>query len=237
MIAATKSCQVAATRRLQAQFLALLPKLQTHAQIIFRDIACPDKKADLICETTALAWKWYLRLAARGKDVMQFPMVFIYLVGRAVRSGRRLCGHERAKDVLSPVAQRCHHFKAESLSPSTPTALDDLYSQPYAQEMQDAFEERLRDNLQTPVPDQVAFRLDWPRFLRTLTQRDRDLVGHLSLGNSGKWVAARFGLTEGRVSQLRQRWCREWRLFQGDEEAYRTAPGQEQHQAKLTPVC
>jgi hypothetical protein len=100
---------------------------------------------------------------------------------------------------------------------STRTSHEDSYGEVGAQRRLDAYEERLRDNTITPPLDQAAFRIDWPKFLKTLTHRDRELAHFLSLGHGGKKAADRFGLTPGRVTQLRQRWCREWRLSQGEE--------------------
>src|SRR5262249_59235024 len=94
---------------------------------------------------------------------------------------------------------------------STRSPHEHLYADPHGQALLDALEERLRDNTVTPPPDAAAFRVDWPLFLRGLTRRDRDLALFLSLGHSGKAAAAKFGLSPGRVTQLRQRWCREWR--------------------------
>src|SRR4029077_829997 len=89
---------------LKARFLALVPRIKTHAQIHFRDVRCPDTRAEKIAECLALAWKWFVRLAERGKDAEQFPVAFTILVAKSVRCGRRLCGAEKAKDALSPVA-------------------------------------------------------------------------------------------------------------------------------------
>ena len=69
----------------------------------------------------------------------------------------------------------------------------------------------------TPVPDQAAFRLDFPPFLASLSERDRRLAAYLALGHSAVAAARRFGLSPGRVTQLRQRWCRQWRIRQGEE--------------------
>jgi transposase len=38
----------------------------------------------------------------------------------------------------------------------------------------------------------------------------------LSLGHSAKQAAEKFNLSAGRITQLRQRWCKEWLCFQGD---------------------
>lgn len=130
--------------------------------------------------------------------------------------GRRVTGQERAWDVLSARAQRRHGFKVESLPASTRRPFDDLYSAVRGQQFLDEYEERLRDNTFTPPPDAAAFRLDWPGFLDTLTERNRELAHFLSLGHAAKKAADKFRLSPGRVTQLRQRWCREWRLCQGE---------------------
>ena len=53
---------------LHARFLLLLPRIEAHAKIYFRDIRCTAQRADQIAETVALAWKWFVRLAKHGKD-------------------------------------------------------------------------------------------------------------------------------------------------------------------------
>jgi len=168
-------------------------------------------------ETLALAWKWFARLAEQGKDATNFASVLATYAAKAVRNGRRLCGQERAKDVMSPVAQRNKGFQVESLPTSARRGYEGLYGLVHGQQELDAYEERLQDNSVTPPPDAAGFRIDFPRFLRDLTQRDRDLAMFLSLGHHAKKAADRFGLSPGRVTQLRQRWCRDWKVFQGDE--------------------
>src|SRR5262249_38846370 len=204
---------------LHARFLRLLPKVETHARIAFRGVRCPVKQEDRVQECVALGWKWFLRLSEQGKDVFAFPMAFAALLARAVKCGRRLCGQERSGDVLSFVAQQRHAFRVELLPSSTRIPHEDLYADPHGQALLDEVEERLPDNLVTPPPDAAAFRVDWPWFLRGLTRRDREMALFLSLGNSGKAAAAKFGLSPGRVTQLRQRWCREWRACQGEGDA------------------
>src|SRR3984957_6390705 len=156
-----------------AVFLALLPKLQTHAQIQFRFVMCRDQRADKISEVVALAWKWYVRLIEQGKDVKQFPMVFVYLVVKAVRSGRRLAGVEKAKDVMNARTQRRHGFAVKSLPLRTRPLRRSIYCSGRGQRDFDAFDEPLRDNAITPPPIAAAFRIDFPEFLNTMTERDR----------------------------------------------------------------
>ena len=186
---------------LHAHFLAILPRILEHGCIYFRHLKCPHRKEEALAEVRALAWKWFARLVERGKDPTAFVSALATYAARAVRSGRRVCGHERVKEVLSPVAQRRHGFAVESLPLSTQTSHEHLYAAPRGQRAQDAFEERLRDNTLTPPPDQAAFRIDFPVWLTTHSERDRRLIDHLLVGERtttsvvGDLLEARHGRT------------------------------------------
>jgi hypothetical protein len=201
---------------LHARFLTVLPRIERHAGIVFRSIGCAHQRQECIAETIALAWMWYCRLADRGRDAAAFVTVLASLAARAVRSGRRACGQEKARDVLSRVAQRRHQFRVESLPVSTHRSMADLYASVNGQRQLDSYEESLKDDTRTPIPDQAAFRIDFPDFLKTLSGRDRRLVKFLALGHSARKAARRFHLTAGRVTQLRVRWCREWYARHGE---------------------
>src|SRR4051812_32244199 len=131
---------------LQAGFLFILPRIELHARISFRSVKCPDKQQDYVQEACSLAWKWFVRLTQRGKDPTGFVSVIANYAVRAVKSGRRVCGQEKAKDAMSPLAQQRHGFTVESLPPSTSRSHEQLYSTPHGQRLMDAVEERLRDN-------------------------------------------------------------------------------------------
>src|SRR5262249_4451023 len=158
---------------LHARFLRLLPKIETHARIVFRGVRGPLKQEDRVQECVGLGWKRFLRLTEQGRDVFDSPMAFAALLARAVKCGRKLCGQERSRDVLSFVAQARHGFRVERLPASTRSPHEDLYADPHGQAQLDSFEERLRDNTLTPVPDQAAFRIDFPLWRCTRTERDR----------------------------------------------------------------
>ena len=187
-----------------APFLAALPRIAAHARLAFRHVRCPDTRADLEAEAVALAWVWFDRLHRRGRRPDGLVSAIATFAARAARSGRRVCGQERAKDALSPTAQRRHRFAAGPL-PDRPGSL--------AGPLADA----LRDNAVTPVPDQVQFRLDFPRWRAGLGRRDRRVADALAAGHRGKEVAGAFGLTAGRVSQVRRELHRSWRAFLGDD--------------------
>jgi hypothetical protein len=132
------------------------------------------------------------------------------------RVGRQVGSRNSTTDVLSPLTQRKRGFKVESLPTSSVIAHERLSSTP-DRLRHDEFEEWLRDNTRSPVPDQAAFRVDFPTFLASLGRRDRTLARFLALGHPSHVAATRFGMSAGRVSQLRRAWRERWRQAQGEE--------------------
>ena len=199
---------------LGARFVAFLPRIDLHARIYFRFLP-HDHKEEAVAETVALAWRWFVRLAERGKDAAQFVSALASYAARAVLSGRRLCGQLPAKDVLSEVAQRRHGFTVQALPQSTRHPFDEVYMSVHGQRHIDALEEMLRDNTVTPPPDQAAFRIDFAAWRRTRTERDRRLMADLMLGERTSHVSRKYGITAGRVSQLRREFHDDWVRYSG----------------------
>jgi hypothetical protein len=191
----------AALARLQAAFLALvLPKVVSHGRVYFRHLKSAEHKEEYIAEMVALTWRWHLRLAERGKDATHFPTALATFAARAVRSGRRLAGMDRSKDVLSPLAQHRGGFAVGKL-PDCGT----LDGSP--------LDEALHDNTQSPVDEQVCFRIDFPAWRLTRAERDRRVLDDLMLGERTLDVAGKYGLSPGRVSQLRREFLLDWRRY------------------------
>ncbi len=203
---------------MEERFLQILPKIEMHGRIFFRHVKCRQTRDEAIAEMVALAWKWFVRLANRGKDVAEFPVTFCRYAGFAVKSGRRLCGQEKPKDVMSPVAQKLRGFKVESLPVSFRTAQENLYGSPHGQREHDAFEERLQDNTITPVPEQAAFRIDFPDWLKSWSERDRRIIRDMMKGERTFDLSQKYGCSPGRISQKRQQFKEEWDRFCGDAE-------------------
>ncbi len=187
---------------LHARFLLVLPRIERHGRVYFRHLRCPHRKEDAVQEMVALCWKWFVRLAERGKDPTRFPSALATFAARAVRSGRRLCGQEKPKDALSPLAQALKGFAVAALPDR-----DALSPNPLS--------EALADNTRSPVDEQACFRIDFPAWLRTLPRRDRRLVEGMALGHRTADLARRFRLSAGRVSQMRREFKRGWDRFTG----------------------
>ncbi len=186
-----------ALHSIEAHFLLALPRIRTHARVAFRFVRCPDRREECVAEASALAWHWYRRLCERGKDPSGFVGALATFAARQVRCGRRLCGQQASKDALSPVAQSRHDFAARAFTDDP--SLDSL-----------------RENARLPVPVQAAFRLDFPCWLASLGERHRRVAEDLMAGEQAKDVAARHGITPGRVSQIRNELKRDWHRFHGE---------------------
>jgi hypothetical protein len=186
---------------LHAAFLTILPRIELHGRCFFRHKK-GDKRDEAIAEMVALAWRSFVNCARNGKDATTFPMALARFAAQGVHNGRRLCGQEKIKDVLSPRAQQAHNFTVVSLPEGS--SLNG-----------NVFDEALIDNTQTPVPDQVSFRLDFPAWRLTRCDRDRRVIDDLMIGGRTMDVADRHGLTAARISQLRRDFQEDWSRFSG----------------------
>jgi hypothetical protein len=214
MKAPTISCCCFA--ELHARFDLILPRIELHGRIYFRHLRCPHRQADAIQEMRALAWKWFVRLAEKGKNPADFMATFVGFLARAVKSGRRVAGMLKAKDVMNPLAQQRHHFKVEPFPFAHRADHERLYSDPRGQELHDAYQERLKDNTITPVPEQVAFRIDWPAWLATLTARERRMIRLMARNERTLDLSKQFDVSPARISQLRREFHEDWLRFTAD---------------------
>ena len=187
---------------LHSRFLSFLPRIQAHADYAFRFVRCLAKRSDWIAEAVALAWKWFAELEQRGRDAAKFISAIAAFAVKAVKCGRRVAGMERAKDAMNHLAQRRHGFAVEQL--------------PDVCSGQDQLTEALADNTVTPPPDAAAFRVDFPRWLETLSLRDRRLAEQLMVGERAHETAERFGLSRARVSQVRRALHEDYARFHGE---------------------
>jgi hypothetical protein len=193
----------AVSQRLHETFVgSVLPRVEAHGRVYFRQIRCRHCKDDLLAEMAALTWRWFVCLVRRGRDVLQFVSALATYAARAISSGRRVCGQERARDAMSPSAQRKRGFVVGSLPDDT---LPD-----------NAFAEILHDNTVSPVPDQVAFRIDFPAWRRTRSERDRRVIDRMMAGESTAVLARLFGISAARISQMRREFHQDWQSFCGE---------------------
>jgi len=189
----------------QAGFLNILPAVQTHARIRFRKLRA-EKREEAVQEAIAAACVAYRLLAAQGKLGVAHPGTLADFATRHVSNGRHVGGHQDgATDPLSPNCHKRHGITVRSYNVAAAVGGTDGW-------LQVAMAHHRKD----PIPDTAAFRIDFATFLRTLNRRDRRIIAAMTSGNRTMAVAKRFGISEGRVSQLRRKYEAAWRCFQGE---------------------
>jgi len=185
---------------LPRRFLTIKDRVELHAKIYFRGVKCWNRKADLVAECLGIAWNWFVRLHQQGKDACCFPSVLASYAARAVKSGRKVCGMVKAKDVMNDLTQQKRGFVVGKLPDFSTLDTNPL-------------QEALTDNTVSPVIDQVQFRVDFPSWRRTRSRRDRRIIHDMALGERTMTLAKRHQLSAARVSQLRREFKEDYDRF------------------------
>ena len=166
---------------LQCCFTARLPSMRRIAFRRFRHLD-PEKRDEAVQNTLALCWKFFHRLFQQGRANRGILKSVLWYAIRQTKSKRTVQGKAKSKDALD--------YRDRGRTTFESYDLNGLIG---------------RD---TPVPDQVSFRVDVPAFFSTLKPRQRALAYDLATGMSTSEVAERHGFTPGAISQFRARFKR-----------------------------
>jgi hypothetical protein len=162
------------------QFLEMLPVIRKYADNAFQRLGTEGRE-DAVHEVIANALVAFVRLVQLGKADLAYPTVLARYGAAQVREGRRVGNRRRVSEVLAEYAQRKKGFVVESL---------DCFHKDSGQWL-----EAIVEDPRTPVPDQVAFRIDFPAWLNSQTKRNRRIVEALAIGD-----------TTGELGLLVRRW-------------------------------
>jgi hypothetical protein len=185
------------------RFLAMMPQIRRQAFAAFRKFRS-EARDELIQEVVANCYRAWVLLVHRGKEAVVYPTPLAQYAIRQVRDGRRAGGRLKATDILSPSAQRIHGFTVQRFDQRDPQT--------------GIWNEQLVEDRRAGPAQIAAARLDLAAWMRSLSTRNRRIARALSVGETTSSVAKQFGLSAGRVSQLRE-WLREhWERFQGDRQ-------------------
>jgi len=201
MIAITKPERQDAPTHENEQFLKFVPDIERYARWLLRDLRAEERE-EAVCEVLAFAFCAFRCLARHGKRDLAYATPLARFGVARFRCGRRSYSKRIGRDVFSHVVQRRRGFSLQSLHS--------------ADSRGNIWLEILADDTVTPVPAQVAFRLDFASWLRSLKCRDRKLVKLLAVGNTPGETAKRLRISRARVSQLRSQLQDGWRKFQGE---------------------
>jgi hypothetical protein len=184
-------------------FLAVvMPAVVRHARVVFRGLGA-EAKQEAIAACVACSWVAYCRLIELNKRDIIYPPVLARLSARQVKRGRRVGSKMCVNDVASELCRREKGVVVERL---------------------DRFDSRnnewreavVVDTKSAPVPDTVAFRIDFADFLKRLSKRDRRICRFLALNHRTLDCARKFSISPGRVAQLRREFASSWAAFRGE---------------------
>jgi hypothetical protein len=181
-----------------ARFLDLLPSIRRQARFAFRRLA-PEAREEAVQEVVANAFVAMARLVERGKAALAYATPLAQYAIAQVREGRRVGGALSALDVTSERCRRRHGVQVARLDRWDSRC--------------DAWREVLVEDATCTPAELAASRIDYPAFLATLGRRKRQIAEMLATGETTALVAQRFGLSPGRVSQLRQEFKAAWEAF------------------------
>ncbi|MEX0643438.1 MAG: hypothetical protein WD468_12090 [Pirellulales bacterium] len=181
----------------QQRFLMLLPTIRRHAEIRFRTLG-QEARAEMIQETIARTVLDYVRLVERGKENVGSAGSLSRFAVAQVRQGRRVGGQLNARDITSEYCRRRTNRSRVSLTDQDESA---------------SWRDALMEDRQSTPADLAAMRIDIAEWLATLSGRDRRIAETLAKGETTIGAARIFGISPGRVSQLRRELCRKWHAF------------------------
>jgi hypothetical protein len=201
MVALVQSNSVVDTQKSQHdRFLAMLPQIRRQASIAFRNQRF-ELREELIQEVVANCYRAWVLLVRRGKEAVVYPTPLAQYAIRQVRGGRRVGGRLNFHDILSPQARRHYGITIERIDRRDP--------------QNGVWNELLVEDQKAGPAETAAARLDLTAWLGTLTKRNCGIAKSLALGETTNAVAKQFGLSAGRVSQLRVWLQAQWEQFQG----------------------
>ncbi len=186
-----------------AKLLAMLPTIIRYAKRAFRNYD-PETRQEALQNVVANTTAAVAGLAKRGKLDLAYPTVLAKFGIRQTLDNRKTGSSQNIKDVLSKYCQEHKGVMVERL---------DKFN-----EEEDCWKEAVvQDTRSLPVPEVVAFRVDFKEWLKSLHPRDRKVVRYLSLGHRTSDAARRFKVTPSRIAHLRRELAESWRKFLGDE--------------------
>jgi hypothetical protein len=177
----------------QSRFVTMLPEIQQRLQRAFRHLD-PESREDAIAEGVIHSLLSYVRLVEQCRADSISPSSLAWYAALAVKRGRPAGNRMNGKEPLSRYAQIGNGIQVE--------------------QRHGKWMDLLVEDKRASIPDQVAAKLDVGAWFATLSRRMKQIARDLAHGCSTSEVAAKHGVTPGRISQLRRSLEASWAAFQ-----------------------
>jgi hypothetical protein len=188
--------------RLQLEFVAMVPAIEKMAQAMFKPFIRMERQ-EFVAETVGIAWKYCLSLVRRGKRPQDFVLALARFAAKAVLAGRRTAGGFNSRELAQRGQVRANAPRLVSLN-SRRTRTSPLWK------------DVLVESRAFPPADVAATRLDFAVWRKTLSERQRQIVDQLIVGEQAQMIARQSGVSAARISQIRRELSASWQAFQGE---------------------
>ena len=182
-------------------FLRMLPQIIRNARHAFRDLPA-EEQHDAIAEVIANCTVAVARLVEREMLNVAYPTPLARFAIRQYFDGRRVGNKIASRDVYSQQAQEKGEYELHHLGSP--------------RDQRDGWREQLVENHRTTPAELAWTRIDFPCWLESLSPRDQRIAEVLAAGETTSRTARRFGISAGRVSQIRRELRRRWFDFHGE---------------------
>jgi hypothetical protein len=179
-------------------------RIRKAARIAFRHWN-PDAREEAVQAVLCNACAAVARLAELGKLDLCYASVLSRFSIAQVKDGRMTGGHLNCLDISSRYCQRLKDLVVERLDRRE-------------KDEDNAWCEVLVEDRHAGPAETAMARIDVDAWFKSLPRRDRKVAEFLSLGNRTRDAAAKFRLSQGRVSQLRRELQQSWNDFTGGNE-------------------
>jgi hypothetical protein len=171
----------------------MLPEIQQKLRLAFCRLD-PDAQEDAIEEGVVNSLLAYVRLHEQGRAEVTTPSSLAWYAAKHVKRGRSAGGRMNGQEPLSRYGQISNDIEIERRGNNWIAGIV--------------------DDKRAPVVDQVAAKMDVGAWFATLTKRMKEIAKDLAFGCSTSEVAKKYGVTAGRISQLRRMLEESWAAFQ-----------------------
>jgi hypothetical protein len=182
-------------------FLKLLPIIRRHARIHYRHLPAVERE-EAVQEIVVSSFVAFTRLCERRKQHCAFGTPLAVYAAAQFNAGRRVAMSLNRRDVTSVYCQRRTGVTVRSLTRWI--------------EQDEEWDEMIVEDRRATPADIAMLRIDFWAWLASLSRRDRWIAWLLAMGEAVRDIANRFGLTPGRISQMRRELCDSWQVFVAD---------------------
>jgi hypothetical protein len=183
----------------QRGFLKMLPQLKRLLTNVF-DYLDPENREEAKQDALVNCLVAYVRLHKRRRTHVASASNLVWYAVLHVKSGRTMAARQNVRDPLSRYAQLRRGISVKRLHQ-------------YDSRFGNWIDLLVKDQ-RAPIPDVVAARLDVSAWLATLCRRTRQIARDLAKGYSTAEAADKYGVSAGRISQIRRELERSWQAFQ-----------------------